>query len=160
MIRSETFYYLSIHVIYNEVKSKMRNKDIRKRICEKIEIVIERVQFIKEHLSEKILKDRILRKAIYKEFQEGVEAAADVCAMARRDLNSSAKDDYSNIDFLVEKGILKKETGIKLKEANGLRNRLIHGYDGINDELACSVIEELIEDLMDFSVVILEWIKE
>jgi len=134
------------------------NEDIKKRILEKVETVVERVEFIEEHLSKEILGDRILRKAIYKEFQEAVEAASDVCAMVRRGLNSSAKDDYGNIDFLVENDILEERMGEKLKEANGLRNRLIHGYDGVNDETACYAIKELVGDLKDFSVVVLEWI--
>lgn len=136
------------------------NEAIKKRILEKVETVVERVEFIKEHLSEEILVDRILRKAMYKEFQEAVEAASDVCAMVRRGLNSSAKDDYGNIDFLVERDILEERKGEKLKEANGLRNRLIHGYDGVNDETACYAIKELVGDLSDFSVVILEWIRK
>jgi len=134
--------------------------DIKKRILEKVETVVERVEFIEAHLSEEILVDRILRKAIYKEFQEAVEAASDVSAMVRRGLNSSAKDDYGNIDFLVEKAILEERIGEKLKEANGLRNRLIHGYDGVNDETACDAIKELVGDLRDFSVVVLEWIAK
>ena len=137
------------------------NENIKKRLMEKIETVVERVEFIEEHLSaEEILGDRILRKAIYKEFQEAVEAASDVCAMLRRGLNSSAKDDYSNIDFLVEKDILEEGIGEKLKEANGLRNRLIHGYDGVNDETACYAIKELVGDLRDFSAVVLEWMRK
>ncbi len=138
----------------------MMNEDIKKRIMEKVETVVERVEFIEEHLSDELLGDRILRKAIYKEFQEAVEAASDVCAMVRRGLNSSAKDDYGNIDFLVEKGILEERIGEKLKEANGLRNRLIHGYDDVNDETACYAIKELVGDLSDFSVVVLEWIAK
>jgi uncharacterized protein YutE (UPF0331/DUF86 family) len=136
------------------------HEDIKERVMEKIETVIERVEFIEEHLSEDILRDRILRKAIYKEFQEAVEAVSDVCAMVRRALNSSAKDDYSNIDFLVERDILEEGMGEKLKEANGLRNRLIHEYDGINDKMACYAIKELVGDLRDFSVVVLEWIRK
>jgi len=136
------------------------NENIKKRLMEKVETVIERVEFIEAHLSEEILGDRLLRKAIYKEFQEAVEAVSDVCAMVRRGLNSSAKDDYSNIAFLVDKGILEEEMGEKLREANGLRNRLIHEYDGINDKMACYAIKELVGDLRDFSVVVLEWIRK
>lgn len=136
------------------------NENLKERIMEKIETVIERVEFIDEHLSKEILRDRILRKAIYKEFQEAVEAVSDVCAMVRRGLNSSAKDDYSNIDFLVERDILEERLGLKLKEANGLRNRLIHGYDGVNDKIACYTIKELVEDLRDFSEVVIEWIRK
>jgi uncharacterized protein YutE (UPF0331/DUF86 family) len=134
------------------------NEDIKKRLREKVETIVERVEFIEEHLSEDLMEDRILRKAIYKEFQEAAEAMADVCAMVRRGLNSSAKDDYSNIDFLIEKGVVEEGLGLKLKEANGLRNRLIHEYEGLHEETACHAIKELVEDLRDFSVVVLEWI--
>ena len=140
------------------------NEDIKikKRIMEKVETVVERVEFIEEHLSENMLGDRILRKAIYKEFQEAVEAVSDGCAMVGRGRNSSAKDDYSNIDFLVEKDILEERMGEKLKEANGLRNRLIHGYDSVNDEIACYAMKKLVGDLRDFSQVVLEleWIRK
>lgn len=92
------------------------NEDIKKRIMEKVETVIERVEFI--------------------------------------------EDDYSDIDFLVEHDILEEKKAEKLKEANGLRNRLIHGYDSLDDETACYAIIELIEDLRDFSVAVLEWKRE
>ena len=42
------------------------NENIKKRLMEKVETVIERVEFIEEHLSKEIVGDRILRKAIYK----------------------------------------------------------------------------------------------
>ncbi|MEA2055058.1 MAG: DUF86 domain-containing protein [Candidatus Thermoplasmatota archaeon] len=122
--------------------------------------MVDRIEFIEKYLSEKILEDRVLRKAVYKEFQEAVEVMSDICALARRGLNSSARDDYSNINFLVEKGILEKEMGKKLKEANGLRNRLIHEYDGVNDKMAYQSMKELVDYLKNFSVVILEWIRK
>ena len=41
------------------------NENIKKRLMEKVETVVERVEFIEAHLSEEILVDRILRKAIF-----------------------------------------------------------------------------------------------
>ena len=64
------------------------------------------------------------------------------------------------VEILVEHGILEEKKAEKLKEANGLRNRLIHGYDSVDDETACYAIIELIEDLRDFSVAVLEWIRK
>lgn len=135
-------------------------ENIKNRIKEKIERLVDRIEFIEEHLNENILEDRILRKAIYKEFQEAVEAMTDICALATRKLNSSAKDDYSNIDFLVEKKVIKEEMGKKLKETNGLRNRLIHEYNGLDNKLVYRSIKELIIYLKKFSMVILEWIEK
>jgi len=132
---------------------------IAERVVQKCEMLIDRVEFIDLHFSEEILIDRILRKAMYKEFQEAVEAAADICALMRRSLDSSAQDDYSNVDYLVERGIVPAGLGQYLKEANGLRNRLVHEYDGINDRIAYTSIARLTEALREFSGVILAWLQ-
>jgi len=133
-------------------------RTIRERVVQKCEMLIDRVEFIDRHFSEEILTDRILRKAMYMEFQEAVEAAADICALVRRSLDSSAQDDYSNIDYLVEREIVPADLGQSLKEANGLRNRLVHEYDGINDKIAYASVARLIEALREFSGVILTWL--
>jgi len=125
------------------------------RIREKIEVLLDRVEFIESHAYDDWSEDRILRKAMYKEFQEAAEAASDISAMIRRCMNSSAKDDYSNIDFLIQKDILDRELGSRMKEINGLRNRLVHGYDDLDDERACHAIQSLIKDLSLFSEVVL-----
>lgn len=125
---------------------------------QKCEILIDRTEFIERHVSDEILTDRILRKALYKEFQEAVEAMADICALARRSLNSSAQDDYSNITYLIERGVIPAEPGESLKEAIGLRNRLVHGYDGVDDRIAYASMSRLTAPLRDFSGVMLEWI--
>jgi len=49
---------------------------IQERVVQKCEALIDRVEFIEAHFSEEVLTERILRKAMYKEFQEAVEAAA------------------------------------------------------------------------------------
>ncbi|MFW5898664.1 MAG: HepT-like ribonuclease domain-containing protein, partial [Candidatus Saliniplasma sp.] len=61
--------------------------------------------------------------AVYKAYQETVEAFTDIFAMILKDINEIVEDDYTNIEKLGEKGILDgKEEGL-MKEANGLRNR-------------------------------------
>lgn len=135
-----------------------RTRMITERVVQKCEMLVDRVEFIDRHFSEAILTDRILRKAMYKEFQEAVEAAADTCALMRRSLDSSAQDDYSNVDYLVERGFIPADLGRSLKEANGLRNRLVHEYDGINDMTAYTSIARLTEVLREFAEVILEWL--
>ncbi len=44
--------------------------------------------------------------AIYKAFQEMIEAFTDIFAMALKDMGELVQDDYSNIERLSEKGIL------------------------------------------------------
>ncbi|KAA0002883.1 MAG: DUF86 domain-containing protein [Thermoplasmata archaeon] len=136
------------------------NEKIEERIMEKMEILIDRIEFINENISDEMVENRILKKALYKEFQEAIEAMTDICALIRRGLNSSAKDDYTNIDFLVEKKVIGSKTGKKMKEANGLRNRLIHEYDGLNDMLAYESMKELVNHLKSFSQEVLKWMKK
>ncbi|MCC7565513.1 MAG: DUF86 domain-containing protein [Methanomicrobiaceae archaeon] len=56
------------------------------------------------------------------------------------------------------RGILDSELGRGLKEAHGLRNRLMHGYDGADDALACTALQRLTGVLREFSRVIGRWI--
>ncbi|MCD6455951.1 MAG: nucleotidyltransferase domain-containing protein [Methanophagales archaeon] len=123
------------------------NEDIKKRLMEKVETVVERVEFIEEHLSEEILRDRILRKAIYKEFQEAVEAASDVCAMLRRGLNSSAKDDYSNIDFRMDRKMKEQLLEVLRDVMPYVKGVLVYGsfikgYADVKSDIDICVIEK------------------
>jgi uncharacterized protein YutE (UPF0331/DUF86 family) len=132
---------------------------IRERILQKIEMLIDRIEFIERHLSDAVVSDRILRKALYKEFQEGVEAVTDISALVRRMLHSSAQDDYTNLDYLVTEGIIDPETGKDIKSVNGLRNRLVHEYDGINDRIAYAAMQRLMPRLRRFSEEVLVWLN-
>jgi|GEM_PF-1550424 len=119
------------------------NENIKKRIMEKIETVIERVEFIEEHLSEDILRDRLLRKAIYKEFQEAVEAVSDVCAMVRRGLNSSAKDDYSKRDKKMKEQLLDVlKDVIPYVKGILIYGSFIKGYADVNSDIDICMIQK------------------
>jgi len=67
-------------------------------------------------------------------------------------------ESYSNVDYLVEREIIPADLGRSLKEANGLRNRLVHEYDGVNDRMAYISMTRLTEALRTFPGVILEWL--
>ncbi len=136
-----------------------RDSPIRERIRQKTEVLIDRIEFIEHHLSDAVLSDRILRKALYKEFQEAMEAVTDICALIRRTLHSSAQDDYANLDYLVGKEIIAPETGRDMKTANGLRNRLVHEYDGVNDRIAYDAMQRLMPSLSRFSGEVLTWLN-
>lgn len=130
------------------------------RIVQKIEMLIDRSEFIEQHISDEMLHDRILRKALYKELQEAVEIMMDIGALVRRSMHASAQDDYSTIDELVRLGILTQETGRDAKTANGLRNRLVHEYDGVDDQIAYTAMHRLLPVLRTFAQEITTWVKE
>ncbi|MDD2254733.1 MULTISPECIES: DUF86 domain-containing protein [unclassified Methanoculleus] len=98
------------------------------------------------------------RGSSHKEFQEAVEAVTDISALIRRMLYSSAQDDYTNLDYLVTEGIIDPETGRDMKSANGLRNRLVHEYDSVNDQIAYAALQRLMPRLRRFSEEVLVWL--
>lgn len=84
------------------------------------------------------------RLALYKAFQEIVEAFFDIISMKLVELKIPPKDDYTNILLIEEKGLIDKETSNILRSANGLRNRLIHSYNKLSDRLALESIKTLL----------------
>ncbi|MDX1612362.1 MAG: HepT-like ribonuclease domain-containing protein [Candidatus Thermoplasmatota archaeon] len=111
------------------------------RIADKLAHAEERLgQF--EAWAPTALEDVRDRLASYKAFQEAVEAVMDVIAMIAKEVGATAKDDYTNIERL-EGEALTAVSADALREANGLRNRLVHEYNGLSDQLALASGEDL-----------------
>lgn len=80
--------------------------------------------------------------------------------MICKDAGVPPKDDYTNIETLKELGIINAEVMEKLVEANGLRNRLVHHYNKLDDRIAFESIKELLDDLLIFVEVVEGWIAK
>ena len=96
---------------------------------------------------------------LYHAFQISVEIISDICAMIIKDVKDIPKDDYSNIDILSKKGIIDFNLNENIKEATGLRNRIIHDYNGLDDKIAYSRLVELLKSYKQFCKVILKWLE-
>ena len=133
------------------------------RYLDKIAFIQNRIklafQWINELSFKELLRDEKSKLAIYKAFQEAIEAMLDVIAMICKDLMIGARDDYTNINNLVAEAILELDHGRVLREANGLRNKLIHWYNKLDDEIAMRSIMRLIPQLESITRVVLEWLK-
>lgn len=79
--------------------------------------------------------------------------------MIVKDESIIPKDDYSNIEILKKKKTFKSDVCAKLKEANGLRNRIVHDYNGLDDSIAYERIFEHINIFKKFEKEIKTWIK-
>jgi len=91
----------------------------KERYLEKINFILDKIEDIPE------FEDDIRRDAAFYRMQVAIEAAMDIIAMLTKDLGGDVKDDYANISFLVEKKVLDKDLGERLKELNGLRNVIV-----------------------------------
>ncbi len=98
--------------------------------------------------------------AIYHAYQIIVEIITDLAAMAVKDLKILPKDDYININVLAENNVISKTLATKIKDANGLRNRIVHNYNGLDDEIAYKSILNTINDLEKYMEAIISWIKK
>ncbi|MHB8584870.1 MAG: DUF86 domain-containing protein [Thermoplasmatota archaeon] len=78
-------------------------------------------------------KDVVHRLAAYKAFQESVEAVSDLLAMALIDSGQPPTDDYRNVERAAATGLITAALAPALAEATGLRNRLVHEYDTLDD---------------------------
>lgn len=98
------------------------------------------------------------RLAIYKAFQEIVEALFDIISMKLVDLKIPPKDDYTNIMIMEERALFDKTVSDILKKANGLRNRLVRGYNTLSDEIALESIRILLPEIQKVRRFIEKWI--
>jgi len=134
-----------------------------KRYRDKLNLILERTADIEDWTSIEIsdfISDKKTRLAVYKAFQELVEASFDIVAMACRDSRIISKDDYANVEALYQKNILDERLKNALIESNGLRNRLVHRYNTLDDRTAFESILELLPDFKYFTEVMDKWLEK
>lgn len=77
---------------------------------------------------------------VQKAYQEVVEVSTDVLSMMLKDSLLPPMDNYSNIDAAEKHHLISEESAHVLREANGLRNRIVHIYNDIDyDQLVLSI---------------------
>lgn len=135
-----------------------------RRYREKILHIERRISQIEEwtlnYTDEDFIRDEKTKLAVYKAFQEIVESIMDIIAMMCKDMGIPPKDDYTNIETIGNLGIINRELSEKLIEANGLRNRLVHHYNKLDDKIAFESIKELLEPILKFVGVVEDWIMK
>lgn len=130
----------------------------------KLELLRERKSDIEDWLQgmtfEFFQSDKKTTLAVYKAFQEAVESAMDICSMLLKDSKKTVKDDYENIKKLEEMKTIPPELAASLTEANGLRNRLVHEYNGLETKTAFESLKELLPRLGDFGREVEKWLEK
>ena len=129
------------------------------RYVSKIQLIEERIGDI-QSWEDDFTTDKRSRLAVYKAMQEIVEASMDVLAMRLKDSEKLPMDDYTNIDRAYKSGIIDERIKHALEEANGLRNRLVHGYNGINETVALESMKSLFPLFEAYIERMRQWLKE
>lgn len=128
----------------------------RKRYAEKAELIMKRAEEIERWKSGFFIEERD-RLAVYKAFQEIVEACMDIIAMMLKDSGKIPEDDYTNISKAVKSGLLPNKMKASLDDLNGLRNRIVHEYNGLDDKIALDAMSEILPDIKEFVRVVEKW---
>lgn len=121
------------------------SKKRKDRYLEKPDKIQERHRDIVEWLenSNEVLRANTERRlALYKAFQEVVEAVTDICAMHLADTGHVVGDDATNIEKSAGK-LFSDDIRDRLQEADGLRNRVVHEYNGLDTELALTSMRDI-----------------
>ena len=135
------------------------DEDRRLRYRDKVFWIHRRADLIETWISEPdgdLKTDTKTTLAIFQGFQEITEATMDCISMFLRDNQEPARDDYSNIDRI---DLFSPDQKHLLREMNGLRNRIIHQYNGTDESLALTGIEQSLPEIRSLAQVIEEWIN-
>ncbi len=115
------------------------------RYNDKIEYIVNNLEAIPEEP-----KGDLEISGVFYKLHTSIEAAMDLVAMLLKDIGKKIEDDYTNIEYLTELGILTGQLAENLKKCNGLRNYLVHRYNKLDEKIALSSIEEVKKTLYDF----------
>jgi len=97
---------------------------------------------------EEYREDRFRRKATERLLQEAIEAAVDVNLHLLRAAGAPSPTDYYESFVAVgREGIVPSELAGSLAPAAGLRNRLVHEYDELDDRLVLEAVADARRDL-------------
>jgi uncharacterized protein YutE (UPF0331/DUF86 family) len=132
----------------------------KKRYMQKILHGRSRIELVEVWQKEKISEhDTKSLLAIEKAAQEAIEVATDLLAMLLKDTSIPPTDDYTNIAKVLELGLITKEIESILREANGLRNRLIHVYNDVDIEVLLESIKRVLPGITEFLDVVEKWLN-
>ncbi len=134
----------------------MDEKRLR-RYLDKLSHIEERIGDIIEWIDD-ALSDKKTKLAVYKAAQEAIEAACDLVAMFLKDNGVPPRDDYTNIERW-NQIVGEDKIAECLKIANGLRNRLVHHYNGLNDVIAVESIRDVLPCLKELVKVMKKWLR-
>ncbi|MHB8840377.1 MAG: type VII toxin-antitoxin system HepT family RNase toxin [Candidatus Aquicultor sp.] len=96
-------------------------------------------------------RDFTKRRAIERLIQLIVETASDINAhVVTEETGTPPKDYYSSFVRAADSGLISRNLAERLAPSAGLRNRLVHEYEALRDEIVFESIQHAIIDYVDF----------
>ncbi|NMC08240.1 MAG: DUF86 domain-containing protein [Candidatus Lokiarchaeota archaeon] len=118
-----------------------------KRYRDKINYITENLHFF-----DAAPKNELEKRGLFYTIQTSIEGIIDMIAMCLRDVGLEVAEDAYNIDKVAETFKVSKELGERLKLANGMRNILVHRYNGVEETI-------VLDSIQDLKTVLVAWIE-
>ncbi len=138
-------------------------KPDRERIFAKLDEMTGYVEELKEMLpeEEEYLQNLIKRRACEKTIEVAIESLIDVAAIiVSAERFGLPANEESIMDMLVEKNVLGKELGERLKDMKGFRNILIHRYAHVDNGLVYQNLTDYLDDFYEFRKAIESYLEK
>lgn len=120
-------------------------KQLVQRKLNRIAENLKELELIRDEGEQSYIQDKRKRKSAERFLQEVIEAACDVNAHVLSEKGLGAPEDYrSGFIRMAQAGILSPSLAQQLAPSASLRNRIVHGYDVLNDHLVFNAIGESI----------------
>ena len=146
------------HSNSRDVELSIMDIERRARYKTKIRYIVDSLRFVEQLIPN---PDEIQTRALYYTLLTSIESSMDLIAMFTKDKGEVPKGDKSNIDMLESGNYIDSKLSTQLKKCNGLRNVLVHQYNGIDREIVLrsvsdvrntlSLLIEIMEDFLDGS---------
>lgn len=85
-----------------------------------------------------------------------IDAVMDIAAMLVKDGGHEVKDDYQNLEMLVEEGLIGGPLAEELRRLNGLRNAIVHRYNSFEEETLLEGLDRIRSGVVDFAEIVEE----
>ena len=110
---------------------------------------------------EEFIADRFRHKGTERLLQETVEAAVDVNLHLVKVAGLAPSQDYFRSFIEVGRhGVIPLALAERLAPSTGLRNRLVHEYDAIDDQRVLNAVPDAIRDFGEYVSAVEGWLTE
>ncbi|MFO7835179.1 MAG: HepT-like ribonuclease domain-containing protein [Candidatus Thorarchaeota archaeon] len=139
----------------------MSNEIRRKRYMQKINHGRMRISLLNQKLqSGSDFNDTETLLIIQKAYQEVVEVSTDILAMMLKDNELPPMDNYSNVKMAKDNHIISPESADVLREANGLRNRIVHIYNDLDIDLLIRSVKRTLPQMEKYIEEVETWMSQ
>ncbi len=132
-------------------------KERKNRYLEKIQYIMNSIDEIEQVLPS---PSGIALKGVFYNLTSSIDACLYLIAMLSKDLGIVPQGDYENIQQLRRHNFIDENLANELIKCNGLRNFLVHRYNGIDDAIVLESIPFVKAALMRFIELLEAYLNE